>query len=640
MTIGSTSRTDAVGNGAVDTYPYTFKIFAATDLRVTVLDTDGVETVLTYPTHYTVDGVGAAAGGNIVLVGSGNSWQDAGGDLLTDYKIAIRRVVPYDQTTDIRNQGGYRPATLEDTFDRLVMQIQQLVDESGRTVRVSETSTDVDTQLPAPVAGSALAWASDGKSLVNIILETGTSLVDLAATTGSTLVGFIASIAGSTTRTVRDKLRDIFSATDRGAVADKSTDNTASILSAAIAASAAGINMILVPFGCKYDRTALLEDVTFPDDVVLFDLSGINDYTAAGESTKHYGIVSRDAATDDTAWAIDSGHHPFLLLNNFGSAGTASASARKVSALWAAGQYELGSTDKRGYRAVAIMQFSGNDYSTGFWTWHLRSLAPWAAVADQYELWAQGQSISGAGRYRVNGDYHYVSTGAGTTGSTPPTHSSGTVSDGGVSWTAVDSVDRSLIHIRNDGRIMVGSGSFAETLRIKVSGFDASGTFLADFIATGVSKSVNLKGTPTNGSGTEVVQPFLKWDTTNGFSVVKSDGSSALISVTDSAGLIISAQAGVGVTDASGDTTPDYAGKYIVYCNPAAPITITAIDGLGDWQQVVMYFGANAVTLTHSGTLRLTGSVNFVSTVGSSITLRKIPASISNAVWEESRSLK
>jgi parallel beta-helix repeat protein len=53
--------------------------------------------------------------------------------------------------------------------------------------------------------------------------------------------------------------------------------------------------------------------------------------------------------------------------------------------------------------------------------------------ANSYVNWAQGQVIS-VGAYRYSGLNLYVSTTAGTTGATAPTVTSGTQSDGGVTW--------------------------------------------------------------------------------------------------------------------------------------------------------------------------------------------------------------
>src|SRR5690606_19647468 len=54
-----------------------------------------------------------------------------------------------------------------------------------------------------------------------------------------------------------------------------------------------------------------------------------------------------------------------------------------------------------------------------------------------YSDWATGVATT-IGTYIVNGTHLYISTTAGTTGTTPPTHTNGTASDGGVSWQYVD----------------------------------------------------------------------------------------------------------------------------------------------------------------------------------------------------------
>lgn len=157
MTISASNRNDAIGSGSTATYPFGYKIFAATDLRVTVRDPDSdAEYSLTYPTHFSVTGVGLAAGGNIVLAGTGNAWQDGSGYLETDWPISIRRVRPLTQETDIKNQGDYRASVHEDTFDKLTMIDQQQQDELDRSLKFSESVVlgAFNAGIPAPVAGA------------------------------------------------------------------------------------------------------------------------------------------------------------------------------------------------------------------------------------------------------------------------------------------------------------------------------------------------------------------------------------------------------------------------------------------------------------------------------------------------------
>jgi len=155
----TTSRVSYTGNGAVDTYSYTFPIFSDSDLRVTVRSnaTPPVETTLTLTTDYTVTGAGEPSGGTVVLVNSGQSWLDADGDLKTGYVIVIRRVRSLKQETDIRNQGEFYPESHEDEFDKEVMIDQQQQDEINRSVRLPETytSSSFDPVLPTGVVGAA-----------------------------------------------------------------------------------------------------------------------------------------------------------------------------------------------------------------------------------------------------------------------------------------------------------------------------------------------------------------------------------------------------------------------------------------------------------------------------------------------------
>jgi len=156
MSVSSTTnRLNYTGNGAVDTYAYTFRVFDDDDLTVTVRDTDDVETTLTKTTHYTVTGVGELSGGNVALVNGAFDWIDGDGDLKSNYILTIRRVLDLIQETDIRNQGTFFPETHEDQFDKFIMIDQQQQDEINRSVKFPETipSSSFDNDLPASLVG-------------------------------------------------------------------------------------------------------------------------------------------------------------------------------------------------------------------------------------------------------------------------------------------------------------------------------------------------------------------------------------------------------------------------------------------------------------------------------------------------------
>lgn len=166
MTVTNTNtRNDYLGTGSVGPYAYTFRIFAASDLTVTKRDASGVETTLNYPADYSVTGVGASAGGTVTLSTA----------LAVNEALTIRRVLPLTQTTDLRNQGTLLPATLEDTFDRGVMQTQQVQEETDATVRLAETVSPADFNPTLP------ANMQPGDAIVVDALGTGFDMAALSA---------------------------------------------------------------------------------------------------------------------------------------------------------------------------------------------------------------------------------------------------------------------------------------------------------------------------------------------------------------------------------------------------------------------------------------------------------------------------
>lgn len=189
MAIGTNYRNDYIGNNATSTYPYGFKIFAATDLAVSIRPSGSVsDTPLNYPTDFTVTGVGTPGGGNIVLTA---------GNLATGTKLAIRRVRPLTQSTTLSNQSAYQADVHENAFDGFVMLNQQQQDQLNRSLHVQDTvdPSTVSTVLPAPVPGQVLAWNGSGTGFTNV------------PTTGVTVANFTSKI----------RIADVFTGTDASA---------------------------------------------------------------------------------------------------------------------------------------------------------------------------------------------------------------------------------------------------------------------------------------------------------------------------------------------------------------------------------------------------------------------------------------
>jgi hypothetical protein len=157
-------RNDYIGNGFITAYDYLFKIFSDMHLMVLQQDVAGNESQLQLYVHYTVQGVGRPTGGTVTLIG---------GALPAGYKLAIIRRLTYGQPTDLRNQGGYYPETVEDQLDKLAMTDMQLQEQIDHSIKVpmSMESSAVDPVLPNPVPNNAIGWNEDGTALVNIPVQ-------------------------------------------------------------------------------------------------------------------------------------------------------------------------------------------------------------------------------------------------------------------------------------------------------------------------------------------------------------------------------------------------------------------------------------------------------------------------------------
>jgi hypothetical protein len=107
----------------------------------------------------------------------GGSITTIGTPLTSDYSIVIVGNLPYDQTTDLPTGGNFTAQVQENTFDRIVMQLQQLAEANSRAVLMREDVTGIDTRFPPPEAGMLLGWNNGGTGLRNV---SGSELVTVA----------------------------------------------------------------------------------------------------------------------------------------------------------------------------------------------------------------------------------------------------------------------------------------------------------------------------------------------------------------------------------------------------------------------------------------------------------------------------
>jgi hypothetical protein len=192
MTISSTTRKAGPfnGNDVTTSFPFTFKVFAAADLRVVLTDSAGAESDLVLDSDYSITlnpDQDASPGGSI-------TYPLIGDPLATGEKLTAVGNIEALQPTDITNGGGFYPQVIENMSDRAVMLIQQLAEELDRTIRISVS--DADTQgLELPAAGSradkVLGFDANGDFQVyDTVTATSVGIVqqyDETATAGQTV---------------------------------------------------------------------------------------------------------------------------------------------------------------------------------------------------------------------------------------------------------------------------------------------------------------------------------------------------------------------------------------------------------------------------------------------------------------------
>lgn len=194
MTVTATTRRTGpfTGTGALVSYPFTFKVFAATDVGVTVADTSGVETTLVKDSTFLVTinpDQDTSPGGSVQYAVAGVATALPAGYLL----VVTGDALAFEQSTDLPTGGSFDPTAYENALDKLAMQIQVLRDGLNRASTLPKTASG-SAELPAPAASKLLGWDVLGTSLVNYDQPgtAGVALADLQSTAsgkGLSLVG-------------------------------------------------------------------------------------------------------------------------------------------------------------------------------------------------------------------------------------------------------------------------------------------------------------------------------------------------------------------------------------------------------------------------------------------------------------------
>jgi hypothetical protein len=310
MTVPATARRAGPfsGNGVTTTFSFSFKTFAAGDLLVTKMDSLGIETSLVLNSDYSVSlnvDQDASPGGTI-------TYPISGSPLPSGQKLTIVGDLEYEQTTDLLGGGAFNARVIEDTFDRTVIQIQQLEERLDRALLVPVNST-ANVQLPNPEPNELIGWDSTGSNLANYALSQlatgiayGTTRFDTFTGNGSTtqfaltedpaaLANLDVSISGvtqvpGTDYTLTSATLVFTSAPANGAVIlaryGRALPVTGPVDSSAVTHVAAGTNAVATTVQAKLRETVSVRDFGAVGD-------GVKDDTAAIQ-------LAVDVMTDDS----------------------------------------------------------------------------------------------------------------------------------------------------------------------------------------------------------------------------------------------------------------------------------------------------------------------------------------------------
>ncbi len=204
MTVAAITRkagpfTNTTASPVVGPFPFEFKIFALTDVKVVrslTTDAEGASETLEYGVDYTVSAnlktQDADAGGAITLTGSVSA--NTGSLLQPGYTLAILSSVPYSQLTTLTNYDRFMPEVLNEVHDRAVANIQQLEEHLARALEVPATSSVSSTEMVNSLINAADTAEKVAKSYADAAQSSATTASELVTTATTLVNGFDARV--------------------------------------------------------------------------------------------------------------------------------------------------------------------------------------------------------------------------------------------------------------------------------------------------------------------------------------------------------------------------------------------------------------------------------------------------------------
>lgn len=176
MTIGTTSRKNYyTADGVTTVFPFTFKIVEAQQLKVYFENAAG--DLLIQGSGFTTTGLGEPSGGSVTFTTAPGA---SGADVVA---VLLIRQTAITQDVDLVAGGKIGSTVLETALDKLTCALQEIQEDTDRSVTTRTQDGEVGMTLPVSSPGAGLVWDDAGLNLENTVF----SLKDLVDGTGVAL---------------------------------------------------------------------------------------------------------------------------------------------------------------------------------------------------------------------------------------------------------------------------------------------------------------------------------------------------------------------------------------------------------------------------------------------------------------------
>lgn len=192
------------GNGIQDVFPFPFAIFNESDIVVTI--NGAVQT-----NNYIINGIGQSTGGDVTFT------ETPGNNTV----IMLERRLPLQRISDFLEGGELAANSLNSELDYITASLQQVNSDGQFALRLPRDDT-TSPQLPDAPARANKVLGFNAAGQIAMVETTATYAAPTVTQTGT----------GAVARSISDKMRDIVSVRDFGAVGNGVTNDAAAFTKA------------------------------------------------------------------------------------------------------------------------------------------------------------------------------------------------------------------------------------------------------------------------------------------------------------------------------------------------------------------------------------------------------------------------